>query len=197
MESKISRCLDLLSEIKGRQVVIGSLDILGESKYCETQIEYACLQIRKILELIAFASLVSNSDLYKSQYDNFSRFWNAEKMLRDMERVNSNFYPIPVTQIRRNGIMHIDDRTDDNYLTKVKFLKVYKKCGAIMHADNPYGSKVDYRYYRSELPKWLNDITALLNSFSIQFVGESDFQLFQMGSREQAPTHVSFTEQDA
>ncbi|EKF9303240.1 hypothetical protein O1B50_003878 [Vibrio cholerae] len=194
MESNISRCLELLSEIKGRHIVIGNLNILGESKYCETQIEHACLQIRKILELIAFASLVSNIELYKSQYENFAKFWNAEIMLRDMERVNSNFYPQPVTQVLRNGIMHIDNKTDDNYLTKVKFLKVYKKCGAIMHADNPYGSKIDYGYYRSELPKWLNDIAALLNSFSIQFVGESDFQLFQMGSRKQAPTHVSFEE---
>jgi len=34
----------------------------------------------------------------------------------------------------------------EGFLTKDDFLKVYEKCGRIMHNDNPFASKVDYEY---------------------------------------------------
>ena len=116
------------------------------------------MQIRKILELIAFSSLVSNIELYSKEYDKFAKFWNAELMLKDMRKINVNFYPKPLIQkeSEREGIKNdLLDFEEDKYLNTNEFVRVYKKCGAIMHADYPYGAKIDYDYYRENIPKWL------------------------------------------
>ncbi|GGB22268.1 hypothetical protein [Agarivorans gilvus] len=95
-------------------------------------------------------------------------------MLKDMGRVNPDFYPKPIIQrpSQTAGVqMDWDDRPDD-YLTKENFVKVYEKCGAILHSDNPFGSKVDYDYYQSSLPKWRMEVVNLLNAHTIKLVGD-------------------------
>lgn len=87
--------------------------------------------------------------------------------------------------------MKWDDRPDD-YLTKEKFVKVYEKCGAILHSDNPFGSKVDYDYYQSALPMWRTDLVNLLNAHTIKLVGDKNLYLFQMGSGENNPSYNAF-----
>ena len=79
------------------------------------------LQVRKILELVALSSLVANSKLYTKTYEDFARHYNAELILRDLERINSDFYPRPVTQSKSEqpGVDHhlvLLDELDDTYL---------------------------------------------------------------------------------
>lgn len=75
------------------------------------------------LELIAFGSLVANKDSYSAAYAKFAEHWNARLMLRDVERVNPDFYPRPVIEAPSTdprAIHNLQDRGSD-YLTKDEF----------------------------------------------------------------------------
>lgn len=159
-----------------------------------TNIETVCLQFRKILELIAFSSLIANVNEYSQQYDKFAEHWNARLMLRDLERVNANFYPRPIIQepTSEPGIaMRWLDRPDD-YLAKDRFIGVYEKCGGLMHAENPYASPMDYGYYKQQLVPWRKQIINLLTAHTIALSGDTNLYLFQMGADDKSPTYHTF-----
>ena len=107
-----------------------------------TDIEFMTLQIRKIIEHIAMGNLVVNKELYNEYNDKFSSNWNAKYIFRDLERLNPQFYPIPVkTDYTVEPKRWVD--IDEAYLTKDEAVKIYDKCGGLMHVPNPYGSQVD------------------------------------------------------
>lgn len=62
-----------------------------------TNIEFCVLQVRKMLELIALSSLVSDADLYREKMDKVEKMWNARLIIRDIERIHPDFFPHPIT----------------------------------------------------------------------------------------------------
>ena len=166
-----------------------------QTLYEATTIESACLQFRKILELIAFSSLIANQKSYSKQHAKFATHWNANTLLRDLERVNPKFYPQPVIQIPSPHPMiprKIENKLD-GYLTKTQFVKVYEKCGGIMHANNPYGTKTNFEYYIENMPKWAKLIEGLLNAHVVKLLGDDKrFYLFQMNKDDEMPSYNAF-----
>lgn len=195
MDQAQDKYRSLLIEIKRRSSVVNAF-VKKETHavFVPTTVESSCLQIRKMLELIAFGSLIANLDEFSKQHTKYSKYWNAERMLNDMKRVNPGFYPNPIIQ-RESDDAKIhrkwDNRSDD-YLTKDRFLKVHEKCGAIMHSENPYGSKIDYDYYQASVPIWMAWIVNLLNAHTISLVGDKNLYLFQMGTDENNPSYNAF-----
>lgn len=55
--------------------------------------ELVFVQLRKVLELIAFGSLCANRAKYSDMHCNFAQHWNTKRLLADLERVNPHFYP--------------------------------------------------------------------------------------------------------
>ncbi len=185
----------VLIEIKRRTAVIDAF-LKGDAHalFVPTTVESTCLQIRKILELIAFSSLIANIEAYSKQYAKFAEHWNAKLMLKDMSRVNPDFYPKPIIQTpsKKSGITsEWSDRKDD-FLTQEEFIKAYEKCGAIMHADNPYGSKIDHDYYLASAREWRHKIVNLLNAHIIKLIGDKNLYLFQMGADDANPSYTAF-----
>src|SRR5580704_12805346 len=136
----IQKYCDLMEEIKRRTSVIDFfLTGGGHALYQPTTIESVALQLRKILELIAFGSLVANKESYSASYEKFASNSNARLMLRDLVRINPDFYPKPVVEAPSSDPRAIHQRKDRqaDYLTKDEFERAYDKCGAIMHAENP------------------------------------------------------------
>ena len=159
-----------------------------------TNIESIYLQFRKILELIALGSLVANKDAFSSVYQDFAKYWNAELLVKDIERLNPGFYPRPIIQkpSNRPGVkMEWLERQGD-YLTKDDLIKLYKKCGAIMHSGNPYGSQVDLAYYESKITYWLDRVVNLLNAHHITLVNDPNLYLIQMGANNAPPNYTPF-----
>ena len=156
---------------KRMEVVAEHLSGIAKTKYLVTEVEFLCLQFRKILELIALSSLVANKDEYSKQHKKFAEHYNARIILQDLERINPKFYPIPTKQIQNN----IDGKSFFNlkpvthgFLTKEDFLNAYEKCGGMLHAENPYGKTRDLEKIRNEFPKWFNKINILLNHHNIE-----------------------------
>lgn len=188
----IQKYCDLMEEVKLR---VRAVDFLlsgkGNALYEATTIESTGLQFRKILELIAFGSLMSNKTQYKAVYDNFSNAWNAELLLRDLERINPRFYPEPVIEApsQEPGVKANLEPKKSGFLTKKEFVRVYKKCGGLMHASNPNGSKLDYNYYKSKFPIWRGWIIGLLNTHQIHLVDQDGFHLVHMEEAQDGKVH--------
>jgi hypothetical protein len=112
-------------------------------------------------------------------------------MLRDLERVNPDFYPQPMVEVPspdRRVVHELRDRQPD-YLTKDEFERAYEKCGGLMHASNPYGSHLDFDYYRQKLPVWRLQIVNLLNIHKIRLVNDGVFYLVHMKEERDDKVH--------
>ena len=92
--------------------------------YSATNIEFCALQFRKALELIALSSLISDLDVYREQFSDIEKKWNARWILRDIERIHPNFYPVPIDIDPTNKGRWLDKTTP--YLTKELFVSIYK-----------------------------------------------------------------------
>jgi hypothetical protein len=183
---------DVMEEIKRRMAVIGSF-LKEESKtiYKATTIESMCLQVRKVLELIALGSLVANKDEFAKQNEKFEKMWNARLILSDIERLNPYFYPKPIHEDpgSKPGITSDLKDIKEGFLTKDNLLKSYEKCGKIMHADNPYGTKTDYSYYEKSIPTWMEKIRVLLNSHTIRLINDENMYLIHMKEDQDDKVH--------
>jgi len=90
-----------MEEIKLRVEAVNAILQKRSTTICQaTNIEFMCLQIRGILELIALGSLVTNEKEYKKRSIELANNpWNAKVILREIERINPKFYPVPGKQM--------------------------------------------------------------------------------------------------
>jgi len=161
----VQKYCGLMAEIKKRTAVIDAFtDGIVHAVYKATTIESIYLQFRKVLELIALGSLVANKDVFSAVYQDFAKYWNAELLVKDI----------------------------DDFLTKEDLIKLYQKCGAIMHSGNPYGSQVDFAYYERNISHWRERIVNLLNSHLVTLVDDPNVYLIQMGAATIHPTYTPF-----
>jgi len=174
---------DVMNEIKRRTKVIYSF-LNGErnAMYNVVNAELMCLQIRKILELIALGSLVANQRIFLKKIQTLQKMWNAKYILNDIEKFNPDFYPKPIHEkpSKQNGVKNDLIDIKEGYLTKKDFVEIYDKCGRILHAENPLGNGIDYKYYEKNIPIWMNKIKKLLNSHTIKLLNDKNMYLVHM-----------------
>lgn len=174
---------DVMNEIKRRTKVVHSfLSSERNAIYSAVNIELVCLQIRKILELIALGSLVANQKIFLKKVNNLQNMWNAKYILSDIEKLNPDFYPRPIDEqpSKLDGVVNDLIDVTEGYLTKDDFIFVYAKCGKILHAENPFGNGIDYKYYEKHIPIWMHKIQRLLNSHQITLLNDKNMYLVHM-----------------
>lgn len=186
---------NVMNEIKRRTNVIHSF-LSGErnAMYNAVNIELLCLQIRKILELIALGSLVANQKIFLKKVNNLQKMWNAKYILSDIEKLNPGFYPCPIDEqpSKLDGVVNDLIDVKEGFLTKDDFIFVYDKCGKILHAENPLGNGTDYKYYEKHIPIWMQKIKRLLNSHKITLLNDKNMYLVHMqeNGKEGATVYV-------
>lgn len=188
----IEKYCGVMEEIKLRMSVIDFfLSGKGHALYQPPTLESACLQLRKILELIAFGSLIANKDTYTAVYAKVSKAWNAGDLLRELEGVNSNFYPVPVVEIPSKipGMASELKNRDADFLSKSDFSEVYGRCGVMAHAANPFGKGIAYQYYETVLPSWRAQVVNLLNCHQIHLLNRPGFYLIHMKEERDDKVH--------
>lgn len=185
-----------MEEIKQRTRLVKAIGETSSSLLpMHIRVEILYLQFRKILELIAMGSLVANADALSQIQPNLHKYWRAKDLLRDIKNINQSFYPEPIIQKEShdpNIRMEWLDRSDD-YLTEARFLTLYDNCADVLHARNPYGSKLDYKRLEKMGPKWYLQIINLLNAHIIHLVDEDNIWLIQMGTDIKPPTYTYFS----
>ena len=147
------------------------------AKYDVSTAECIALQIRKILELIALASLVANKDEYRKQHANFALHWQAKLILARVAAVNPKFYPVPkIPMDLPNGTLDFQDGVK-GYLTLDNFKTLYDKCSKLIHSRNPFSTQNpdEAVQFLNSVVGWINKIIVLLNHHLIYLSLEDEF----------------------
>jgi hypothetical protein len=136
--------------------------------------EIVFLQFRKMLEQIAFASLVANKSAYSAARAKFATDWRATKMLKYLRDVNPHFYPKPYVV---GSIEKMADRRHvkleplvDGFLTEENFVELYDYCCDILHTRNPYSAAGYVIHVGRTARAWLSRIHALVRLHRTQLI---------------------------
>lgn len=190
----LDKYLSCMEEIKKRiEVVHGFLQRKAHALYLHTTVESICLQVRKVLELIALASLVANESAYAKHRKNFQRDWHAKRILATLEKANPHFYPQPTKQRfdPETGKVTETLPVTSGYLTRKELEDLYDQCSALLHASNPFSRKQqNVQSFLDHAPEWIAKIQALLNHHQIQLIDEKVQLWVLMHAKEDGKVHV-------
>ena len=163
---------DCLYEIKKRvEVIAAHINKQIHEKYLLVEVETICLQFRKILEKILLMSLVANKEAYAEHNEKFAKHYHAERIMRDLERINPDYYPVPTRQVKKENDYPEWERIESGFLTKDELIHIYEICGGMMHAHNPFSEVKPIKDIQRQFPEWLSKIMILLNHHQIKLCG--------------------------
>ncbi|MXY64675.1 hypothetical protein F4212_01875 [Candidatus Poribacteria bacterium] len=182
-----------MEEIKKRTEVINGF-LAGEcnAMYVQTTAESVSLQIRKILELIALASLAANQSEYAKHRRHFYKDWNAKRILETLKKVNPKFYPTPNRQVvdqESDKVVSLEEITS-GFLTENEFITLFNNCNEILHADNPFSRTQNPQAFLASVPAWMEQIRILLNHHTIQLIDEDKQLWVMMKAKSDGKAHV-------
>ena len=175
----IGQYCDLMEEVKSRVGSINQLmDLPGIT--IRTRVESICLQLRMLLELIVFSSLVSNKDVWQRSKKELRSSQDVSKKLRELKRLHPHFYPRPVDLQASTSSDEPADRAE-GFLSEDDLIKVYGTLGNILHAENPMGKNTDYRFFVDEVHVWLSQVQNLLECHKVYLYHRpEEFYLIKM-----------------
>lgn len=163
-----------LDEIRARLKLIRSVCDGITTAGTETfNYEIVSVNLRKILELIAFGSLTANRDAYAAVYTGFQKHWKAKQLLESLEKIHPNFYPTALAQpVIRNGAqrnVHFD-LIKEGFLTRDEFVELYDLCSSVIHSRNPFAPQASINF-RITVLEWANRIETLLRFHFFHLAG--------------------------
>jgi len=126
-------------------------------------VELVFVQLRKILELIAFASLTANKEKYSHAHAKFMTHWKAKLMLQELEKINPDFYPVPIgkPEVQPNGVKHCP-AIMDGFLGKEDFAVLFDRTSDFLHVRNPFGPQDPKLNIKYSVKEWVSRIQVLL-----------------------------------
>lgn len=139
--------------------------------------EFVCLQIRKILELIAFSSLLANKEKYAEAYTDYANHWKAVKILEKISKINPEFYPRPTEIKKEKGVINLNSKKaledgEDTALTIAEFEKLFDECGIYLHVPEPFKAKPE-KILSFAPDQWIKKIVLLLQNHTIYLVDDN------------------------
>lgn len=176
MEIEIQKYEQCLNEIKQRiEVIKTHLTGKNSTRYLITEVEFLAIQFRKVVELIAFSSIVVNKDDYAKLRTtinkDFKNDWNAKRIFETLQKINPHFYPEPSKQVvkfDKNGKQFVElQKVTTGYLTKDEAIEVYNECSEVLHAWNPYSSERDIKGLFEKYSDWASKLVILLSHHTI------------------------------
>ncbi len=175
----IAQYIDLMREVKSRvESIRQMMEMPGITN--RTRVESVCLQLRMLLELVVFSSLVSNKDVWQKSRKELQSSQDISKKMRELKRLHPRFYPRPVDAAgSRPGGEPAE--LVEGYLSEDKLIEVYGRLGGILHAENPLGRQTDYRYFMDEVPDWISQVQNLLECHKVYLYHRpEEFHLVKM-----------------
>ncbi|MBL8546343.1 MAG: hypothetical protein JNL81_07750 [Hyphomonadaceae bacterium] len=172
MTSAATTYCGLMEDIKKRVALVrrftrGQVSLGRDDFDAET----LCIQIRKILESIAFGSLVAHQATYEAAHADIETRWRAKQILDRMEAVHPKFYPEPMTPNLTDGKGRMEPFAG-NFLTRDDFVTLYDLCGSALHMWNPFRPGPRVIDFGRSLDQWCDLIQALLHHHVIWMYAE-------------------------
>ena len=193
MELDTKAYIAVMEEIKLRMNVVRSLLKKKISViYHATHVESMVLQVRMITELVALASLSAYKSIFEKNRNKFEKQWHPKAILKDVERLNPNFYPRPIVEVPLKNSRAKNKLVDmeTGFMTRDELIEVHGRCGKRLHAQNPFGKEVDYDYYEKMIPEWMERIRKLLNCHQIKLLNGNRFYLVHMKEERDDRVHM-------
>jgi len=153
----------IISEIRDR---ILSAEIFSNEKN-RVFIESTSLQIRKILELIAYLSVLVNSEKLNHKQRNE---YHASKIIDSLIERTTIFYPLPSHMIhpsKENEQPVLIPLGFNGALTQEQFRDTYQLCGKVVHAQHPLKPDLDIQGVFQKNKEILDKIKSLIRSHTI------------------------------
>ena len=131
------------------------------------RLEFVSLQLRKVLELLVFASLTAHQERLSQVKPDLSVFWRAKTLLAWLEKQNPFFFPRPINLTRAEGpAIHFDSRVGDDIFTIAEFGALFDACSEVLHIANPFAPVEPIDFGRT-FTEWIARIRALLDEHMI------------------------------
>lgn len=159
---KVRERLGIVQAIAARQLTTGS-GVLDT--------ELTCVQLRKVLELIAYSSLAANREKYAEANPGFEFDGRAKKILERVRKVNPAFFPVPMAlPVRQpDGAKHCE-AIADGFLTEDEFVTLFDGTSEILHMQNPFSSKIFSLPTTYDVGGWVSRIQRLLACHRVHLV---------------------------
>jgi hypothetical protein len=134
--------------------------------------ELSAVQFRKVLELIAFASIAANREAYAAVQPKFGMFNRARDILKELQRLNPDFYPVPLEPAveQPDGTKRFE-AVADAFLTKSEFAVLYDGTSEIVHMQNPYSTNPAKLPTQYTIEGWAVRIQTLLKCHRVHLIG--------------------------
>ncbi len=188
-EAAIRQYMHCMEEVRMRLKLIKSI---GAHKVATGNdmfdIELVFVQFRKALEVVAFGSLIANKDKYAANHARFAEHWKARLMLQELEKINPDFYPMPIGKpiLQKNGTKHCPLVTD-GFLTRDDFELLYGKASGFLHCRNPFTAKGPVEQIKYTPKQWVERIEVLL---ALHVMHLDDGSKWVIEVPEEAPVHL-------
>jgi hypothetical protein len=176
----------MMTEAAGRLMAADRFVAHHNNRKEVADLESAVLQVRKALEAIAFSAISTNKTAYEEirskaeQNKDFTRDYHANRIFRDLQRVQKDFYPLALIaavnltpELQTGRTWHFD-RKRDGYLSQDKFTKIYDRLGKYLHARNPWDRPVSWDRLIEFLPSVIDEAQSLIELHAA-FIRTADF----------------------
>ncbi len=175
---KIAYC-DCLEAVKARLAVVRAIANRSVTTGNEGfDGEVACLQLRKALEWIAFATLAANRARYSEAHEGLTTEWKAKRILERLERMNPAFFPVPlVVQGRQPDGTWNFAPLGEGFLTRDQFILLYDRCSDAIHSWNPFRPGPRVIDLTHSFVAWVDRIERLLGFHYIRLVDQTEMLL--------------------
>lgn len=192
----IKKYLGQLREIKRRGNVFQSFSNETTSTvYEEAAIEIATLQLRKILEILAFGFVLTIGEKAIPAYASFVKYKNSEEFFSQLSKFNESFYPQPIIQENdknEKGQKQWTYPAISGYLTSDDFIILFKHCDLVIEPWRVGAKPIFIEQCKAANIKWYRKIAQLLNAHLVHLDNNNLAYLFQMGTPDDEPTCTQF-----
>jgi len=142
----------LLTEIRWR---VGVGFRMCEPPFSPDRIESAAVQLREVLELIVFGSVVNNRAAIETIATAFANS-DVKQARKLAKRANPKYWPQGLTRLGAPEALRPDQ------LAENEWGRAYGFASDLLHAHSPYLPPIDYVAKVPELEQWFRKIIALL-----------------------------------
>lgn len=120
-------------------------------------IRAAGVAARRLLEMIAFATLIANKDSSGGTPEEMSQWWSPREILNRIEKINPDCFPKPIeiTESIEQARSPFKTKTTD-VLNKERVIEIYRELNPLVHSSNPLSDEPDYQRYKAMIPQWLD-----------------------------------------
>ncbi|TXI37118.1 MAG: hypothetical protein E6Q51_04015 [Methylophilus methylotrophus] len=182
-----------LDEIRNRLLLVKSFGngnkTLGNER---SDYEIVAVNLRKILELIAFGSLTANKDLYAQTYAKFSEHWRIKQLFENLKKIHPDFYPKalmkPTISSGTPRNVHFEFETN-GFLTAQELFELYGHCSEVIHTHNPFKGNVTINF-RLSITDWTARIEKLLTFHLFRLAGLPQVWVGELSDPQNGKAHV-------